>query len=259
MASLGSLTAGIAHEIKNPLNFINNFAEVNEELSHELKQAIANGENVDDLIADLQQNASVIAEHGKRADGIVRAMMQHARGGTGERESIDLNALVKEYVALAYHGMRARVPDCNAAIEEDYDPAVGRVSIVPQDIGRVLVNLIGNAFEAVHEKSVKGKGIRDGDADGEPPYVPTVTATTHRSDGQVEIRISDNGPGVPPELRSKIFEPFFTTKPTGSGTGVGLSLSYDIVTQGHGGSLRVEESKQGGAEFVVTLPVASKN
>jgi signal transduction histidine kinase len=250
MASLGSLTAGIAHEIKNPLNFINNFAEVNEELAQELEEEITKEEDNDDLVADivadLKQNASVISEHGKRADSIVRAMMQHASGGTGEREQVDLNTLVSEYVGLAYHGKRAQVEDFNVTITDDLDPSVGKVSIVPQDIGRVLLNLIGNAFDAVHEKAQK---------DGEG-YKPAVIISTHHVGGNVEIRVSDNGPGVPEEIRSKIFEPFFTTKPTGSGTGVGLSLSYDIVTQGHGGSLRVEASEDGGAMFVVVLSAA---
>ena len=248
MASLGSLTAGIAHEIKNPLNFINNFAEVNTELAQELKEALANGENVDDIVADLEQNASVIAQHGKRADGIVRSMMQHARGGRGEREQVDLNALVKEYVALAYHGKRAQVEDFNVTIKEDLDPSMDRVSIVPQDIDRVLINLLGNAFDAVYQRAK---------ADG-AAYSPEVSVATHRSNGQVEICVSDNGPGVPEAIRKKIFEPFFTTKPTGSGTGVGLSLSYDIVAQGHGGSLRLENGEGGGAAFVVTLPTRSR-
>jgi two-component system NtrC family sensor kinase len=259
MASLGSLTAGIAHEIKNPLNFINNFAEVNEELAQELKEAIAKGETVDDILTDLEQNASVIAEHGKRADSIVRSMMQHARGGTGERETVDINTLVGEYVGLAYHGKRAQLPDFNATIEENYDENVGSLSIVPQDFGRVLLNLLGNAFDAVSQRREKGGGRREsvGEKTEEGEYQPQVAVSTVRKNGQIEVRVSDNGPGVPEEIRAKIFEPFFTTKPTGSGTGVGLSLSYDIITQGHGGSLRVESSDQGGAEFVVTLPVDS--
>jgi signal transduction histidine kinase len=248
MASLGSLTAGIAHEIKNPLNFINNFAEVNQELAAELQEAIDKGEPIDDILADLRQNASVIAEHGKRADGIVRAMMQHARGGTGEREEVDINVLVNEYVGLAYHGKRAQVPDFNVTIEEDYDETVGKISIVPQDIGRVLVNILGNAFDAIHEKA---QAATEGDGE---PYSPTVSVSTERRGGRVTIRVADNGPGVPEEIRTKIFEPFFTTKPTGSGTGVGLSLSYDIVTKGHAGALRIETSPQGGAMFVIELP-----
>ena len=246
MASLGSLTAGIAHEIKNPLNFINNFAELNVELTQELREALARGDDPADILADLGTNASTIAEHGKRADGIVRAMMQHARGGSGEREQIDLNRLVGEYVTLAYHGKRAQVPDFNAEIIEDYDPSISTVSLVPEDIGRVLINLIGNAFDAVREKTASaGEG-----------FDPAVVVSTRKTAGGVEIRVADNGRGVPEAIRSRIFEPFFTTKPTGAGTGIGLSLSHDIVTNGHGGTLRAEESVGGGAVFVVELPQA---
>jgi signal transduction histidine kinase len=245
LASLGQLTAGIAHEIKNPLNFINNFAEVNRELAQELREALAQGEEVGNLLADLEQNAGVIAQHGRRADGIVQAMMQHASGGKGQRVATDLNALVNEHVDLAYHGKRAQLPDLAVDIKRDLGPDVGAVVMVPQEIGRVLLNLLGNAFDAVHEQAlqVKGEGV------------PTVTVSTRQEDSRVEIRVTDNGPGIPSEIREKIFEPFFTTKPTGSGTGLGLSLSYDIVTQGHRGTLAVESTEGEGATFTVTLPV----
>ncbi len=246
MASLGQLTAGIAHEIKNPLNFVNNFAEVNEELADELREALANGESVDDLLDDLKQNAQVIAQHGRRADGIVRAMMQHAGSGAGRRESTEINNLVREHIALAYHGKRAQVPELGVQIEQTLGDDVGTLEVVPQDIGRVLLNLLGNAFDAVHEYAAGTNG----------QYVPTVTVSTRRVGDQVEIRVADNGPGIPAEIREKIFEPFFTTKPTGHGsTGLGLSLSYDIVAQGHGGTLTVESEEGEGATFIVTLPL----
>lgn len=242
MASLGQLTAGIAHEIKNPLNFINNFAEVNEELADELRETLANGESVDDLLKDLKQNTQVIAQHGKRADGIVHAMMQHASGGTGRREVTDICQIVSEHIDLAYHVKRAQVPELHVEIERNLDGDMDKVEIVPQEIGRVLLNLLGNAFDAVHEHAAKVKG----------EYIPTVTVSTRQADGQIEIRVKDNGPGIPAEIRAKIFEPFFTTKSTG--TGLGLSLSYDIVTQGHGGTLTVESQEGQGATFIVTLP-----
>ena len=249
MASLGQLTAGIAHEIKNPLNFVNNFAEVNQELADELREAYGANPNIKladllDVIDDLKQNAQVIAQHGKRADGIVHAMMQHARGGTGQREPTDMNTLVSQHIDLAYHGKRAQVPGLTVTIERDLGEQARVVNVVPQEIGRVLLNLLGNAFDAVHEHAGKVDGA----------YVPTVTVSTQQIDGQVEIRVSDNGPGIPTEIREKIFEPFFTTKPTGTGTGLGLSLSYDIVTQGHGGRLTVESTEGEGATFIITLP-----
>ncbi|WP_457654745.1 tetratricopeptide repeat protein [Rhodocaloribacter sp.] len=248
MASLGALTAGIAHEIKNPLNFVNNFAELNAELVEELAEILADGPGNDDLhdvLADLKQNSGIIAQHGKRADAIVRSMMAHARGGSGGRETIDLNALVREYVALAYHGKRAQMPEFNVEILSDLGDDVGAVEVAPQELGRVLLNLLGNAFDAVHEHASKLNGT----------YAPVVTVTTRRHGDRVEIRVTDNGPGIPPDVRAKIFEPFFTTKPTGSGTGLGLSLSYDIVTQGHGGTLTFESTPGAGAAFVVTLPL----
>ncbi len=246
MASLGALTAGIAHEIKNPLNFINNFAEVNEELADELQEALTNGESVEDIIADLKQNATVIAQHGKRADGIVKSMMAHAREGKGEREAVNLNALIDEHVELAYHGKRAQTPGFNVKIERDFDEGVGNVEVVPQDFGRVILNLVGNAFDAVMERAASENGT----------YEPVVHVVSCKQAGGVEIRVADNGPGMNAEVKTKVFEPFFTTKPTGTGTGLGLSLSYDIITQGHGGTLTVESKEGNGAAFVITLPHA---
>ncbi|WP_456429732.1 sensor histidine kinase [Rhodocaloribacter sp.] len=244
MASLGALTAGIAHEIKNPLNFINNFAELNVELARELREALAAGEDVSEILDDLEQNAHLISRHGKRADGVIRAMMQHASGGTRQRQTTDVNALVREHVDLAYHGKRAQVKDLRVEVVEDLCERTGKAELVPQDIGRVLLNLLGNAFDAVHEKAAKPE-------DG---YAPVVKVSTRRLDGKIEIRVSDNGPGIPAEIRDRIFEPFFTTKPTGTGTGLGLSLSYDIVTQGHAGTLSVESEEGRGTTFIVTLP-----
>jgi signal transduction histidine kinase len=250
LASLGALTAGVAHEIKNPLNFINNFADLSRELAVELEAEIASkrdalpGDFVDDaedIIESLKTNVSKIYEHGRRADSIVYSMLQHSRGGQGERQETELNAFLEEYFNLAYHGMRARNSDFNATLKRDYDPSVGKIVMVPQDMGRVFLNLIGNAFDALDEH-----GARDGQ--------PTVSVATSRRDGAVEIRISDNGPGVPDHVRSRIFEPFFTTKPTGKGTGLGLSMSYDIVTKGHGGTLDVVSETGNGATFVVRLP-----
>jgi len=249
MASLGQLTAGIAHEIKNPLNFVNNFAEVNEELADELREAYEANPNVKladllDIVADLKQNAQVINQHGKRADGIVHAMMQHASSGSGQRQATNINQLVSEHMDLAYHGKRAQNPGLQVEMVRDLSAEVGKVEMVPQEIGRVILNLMGNAFDAVYEYASKDNGV----------YAPTVMVSTRQIDSMIEIRVSDNGPGIPKDIQQKIFEPFFTTKPTGSGTGLGLSLSYDIVTQGHGGTLTVESEEGQGASFIVTLP-----
>ncbi len=252
MASLGALTAGIAHEIKNPLNFINNFAEVNEELADEVREDLADFPealaHIDDLLADLKQNAGVIALHGKRADSIVRSMMAHAREGKGERVQVELNTLIDEHMELAYHGKRAQTPGFNVEIARDYDAAVGEVAVVPQDFGRVILNLVGNAFDAVLEYAAQQNG----------QYTPQVMVSTRRVGDRVEVRVTDNGPGMNEAVKAKIFEPFFTTKPTGSGTGLGLSLSYDIITQGHGGTLTVESSENEGAVFLLTLPDSPK-
>jgi signal transduction histidine kinase len=249
LASLGSLTAGIAHEIKNPLNFVNNFAEVNEELADELREAYEADPDIKladllDVLGDLKQNAGVIAQHGRRADAIVKSMMQHASGGQGRREKTDVNALVSEYLDLAYHGKRATLPGFNVEIIRSLGEEAGTLEIVPQEMGRVLLNLLNNAFDAVHERAQTENGA----------YVPTVEVSTRRVGDRVEIRVSDNGPGIPPEVRERVFEPFFTTKPAGGGTGLGLSLSYDIVTQGHGGTLTLEGEPGAGAIVVVALP-----
>jgi signal transduction histidine kinase len=247
LASLGQLTAGIAHEIKNPLNFVNNFAEVNLELVHELADALREAgayERVADLLEDLRVNSEAVQKHGRRADSIVRTMMQHASGGTGERVLTDLNALVSEHVDLAYHGRRAQASGFQVTILRDLADDAGSASLVPQSIGRVLLNLLGNAFDAVQEHASQAGA----------DHVPEVRVSTRRLPGHVEIRVADNGPGMVDDVRERIFEPFFTTKPTGSGTGLGLSLSYDIVTNGHGGSLTVESEPGRGATFVMTLP-----
>ncbi len=253
MASLGQLTAGIAHELKNPLNFVNNFAELSTELTGELVALLdeererltpVNAHQLKGILDDLRMNTQKINEHGRRADGIIRAMLDHARTQPGGRDSVDLNGLLDEYVNLAFHGMRARVPEFNSAIERKYDSTVGKVEVVPQEIGRVFLNLLDNAFYAVHQKQ----------ASAGPGFTPTVWVETTRGEDYVEIRVKDNGPGVPHSVRDKIFEPFFTTKPAGSGTGLGLSLSYDIVVKGHRGMLTVEGEEGEGASFILRLP-----
>ncbi len=248
LASLGQLTAGIAHEIKNPLNFVNNFAEVNEELADELREDLAAHPEalvaVADLLVDLKQNAQIIGQHGKRADRIVKSMMQHTAIGTGQPERTNINQLVSQHLDLAYHGKRAQVEGLQVQIQRDLSDDVGTVNVIPQEIGRVLLNLLGNAFDAVHDQMTKVNGA----------YTPTVSASTQQFEDRVEIRVSDNGPGIPEKIQDRIFEPFFTTKPSGAGTGLGLSLSYDIITQGHGGTLTVESEEGQGATFIITLP-----
>ena len=247
LASLGALTAGIAHEIKNPLNFVNNFASLMRELAAELADELDGDPDpalVQELLHDLQANAERIEGHGRRADSIVRSMMQHARGGKGTREPGDVNSLVDENVSLAFHGRRAQVPDFNVTLERDYDPEVGRVEMVAQEIGRVLINLVNNAFDAVSDRAA---------AEG-AAFTPVVGVRTARVDDGVEIRVHDNGGGIPEAVCARIFEPFFTTKPAGRGTGLGLSMSHDIVEQGHGGSLRVESEPGHGTTFVIWLP-----
>ncbi|MBC2839788.1 hypothetical protein H7F20_10625 [Robiginitalea sp. SC105] len=248
MASLGELTAGIAHEIKNPLNFVNNFSEVSRELLEELMEEIRNGdmEEVEALTGDLLQNLEKITHHGRRADSIVKGMLQHSRSGDGKKEPTDLNALADEYMRLAYHGLRAKDKSFNAAIQTDFDPKAGMLDMIPQDMGRVLLNLLTNAFYAVTEKAQKAG----------TDYKPTVSIRTARDNGQVTVSVKDNGSGIPEKVREKIFQPFFTTKPTGQGTGLGLSLSYDIVTKGHGGTLQVASEEGKGTEFTIKLPSA---
>lgn len=244
MASLGQLTAGIAHEIKNPLNFVNNFASLSIELADELADALSKGEDISEILGDLKLNASQIAKHGQRADQIVRGMMQHASGGKGQREAIDFNSFVEDYINLGYHGMRARHGDLNPDIKKNYAANLPPVEIIRQDVGRVLINLVNNAFDAMREK-----------AGASSSYLPVLEIETFQQGEFVGLKISDNGPGIPKEIKDRIFEPFFTTKPTGSGTGLGLSLSYEIIVQGHDGRLEVENNAGGGATFKVLLPI----
>jgi signal transduction histidine kinase len=255
MASLGELTAGIAHEIQNPLNFVNNFSEVNIELAAELKDEIEKITIGDDektnLIAItnmIRQNQDKINYHGKRADGIVKGMLQHSRTSTGMKEPVDLNVMVDEYVRLSYHGLRAKDKSFNATIDQQLDNSIGDVKLVPQDMGRTLLNILNNAFYAVHEKKLQLP----------ENYDPKLTVTTRLVDkGKkwVYIMIRDNGNGIPKEIREKIFQPFFTTKPTGKGTGLGLSLSYDIITKGHGGQLKLDSKEGEFTEFTIILPI----
>jgi signal transduction histidine kinase/HAMP domain-containing protein len=255
MASLGQLTAGIAHEIKNPLNFVNNFAGLSRELLEELREAV-DGEvggahsDIEELIGTLRGNMSKIAEHGRRADSIVTSMLLHSRGGTGERRRTDLNALVDEALNLAFHGARAQDKSFNVTLERDFDPNLTPLEIVPQDITRVLLNLFGNGFYAVKKRR---------DEQSDPAYQPVLRVTTLDLEGQVEIRVRDNGVGMPPEIRAKLFTPFFTTKPTGEGTGLGLSISYDIVVQEHRGTITVDSQPGEFTEFTLRLPRASQS
>jgi signal transduction histidine kinase len=246
MASLGELTAGIAHEIQNPLNFVNNFSEVNKELLTEMNDEIRKGnyEDVKLIAKDVIDNEEKINHHGKRADAIVKGMLQHSRTSSGQRELTDINELADEYVRLAYHGLRAKDKSFNAKFETDFDPAIEKINIVPQDVGRVILNLINNAFYAVSEK----KKTAGND------YEPTVAVSTKKTDAKVEVRVKDNGNGIPPGVADKIFQPFFTTKPTGQGTGLGLSLSYDII-KAHGGEIKVETKEGKGSEFIIQLSV----
>ncbi len=248
MASLGELTAGIAHEIQNPLNFVNNFAEVNTELIEELKEEqekdAPDHELVEEILRDLADNMSKMVHHGKRADSIVKGMLMHSRTGSGEKENVDVNALADEYMRLAYHGLRAKDKSFNATLEKDFQNEIMKARVMPQDFGRVLLNIFNNAFYAVAQRT-KSEG------DG---YRPTVWLSSKLNNGAVEIRIKDNGMGIPDSARAKIFEPFFTTKPTGQGTGLGLSLSYDIICNGHGGTLEVESKKGEFTEFTVRVP-----
>ena len=247
MASLGELTAGIAHEIQNPLNFVNNFSEVNAELIEEMKQEIEKGnlEEVKALADDIRDNQEKITHHGKRADGIVKGMLQHSRSSSGQKELTDINVLADEYLRLAYHGLRAKDKTFNAAMHTDYDPSIGKIAILPQDMGRVILNLITNAFYVVDEKKKASK---------DKNYEPAVTVKTERKGNTVLISVKDNGNGIPKNILDKIFQPFFTTKPTGQGTGLGLSLSYDIV-KAHGGELTVETKEGEGCAFCISIPV----
>jgi two-component system NtrC family sensor kinase len=273
LASLGELTAGIAHEIQNPLNFVNNFSEVSTELVDELKdgpfQQLPDSEKeyAEEILGDLTQNLKKITHHGSRASAIVRGMLEHSRSSTGEKRPTNLNALADEYLKIAYHGLRAKDKEFNAELKTDFGPDLGLIEMAPQEIGRVLLNLYNNAFYAVNEKQKTAP----------PDYKPTVTVSTRlvphsperasslahptgvttRTNGLIEIRVRDNGTGIPESVKAKIFQPFFTTKPTGEGTGLGLSLSYDVVTKGHGGTLSVESQEGEGTTFVIQLPALS--
>jgi signal transduction histidine kinase len=250
MASLGELTAGIAHEIQNPLNFVNNFSEVNIELADELKTGLGSSalpveekDSLVDIVDLITQNQEKINHHGKRADAIVKSMLLHSRSNIGVKEPTDINAIADEYLRLAYHGVRAKDKDFNSIMRTDFDKTIGKINIIPQDIGRVLLNLYNNSFYAVAEKK---RQHPDG-------YEPTVSVSTKRVNDKVEISVKDNGNGIPEKLVDKIFQPFFTTKPTGIGTGLGLSLSYDIV-KAHGGEIKVNSKEGEGAEFTMELP-----
>jgi signal transduction histidine kinase len=247
MASLGELTAGIAHEIQNPLNFVNNFSEVSNELLDEMRQELAtgNGQSAIDIAGDVKQNLEKIMHHGKRADAIVKGMLQHSRTSSGQKELTDINALCDEYLRLAYHGLRAKDKSFNAAMKTDYDDSIGLIKIIPQDVGRVILNLINNAFYAVAEK-------KNYNYNG---YEPVVSVSTRKNGNKVSIVVTDNGMGIQHKILDKIFQPFFTTKPTGQGTGLGLSLSYDIITKGHGGELKVETTEGQGSEFIIQIPI----
>ncbi len=248
MASLGELTAGIAHEIQNPLNFVNNFSEVSNELLDEMKTELASGNQqlATEIAEDVKQNLEKILHHGKRAESIVKGMLQHSRISTGQKESTDINALADECLRLSYHGLRAKDKSFNAEMKTDFDESIGKINIVQQDIGRVLLNMINNAFYAVSERrKVEGVG-----------YKPSVSVSTKKLSDKIEMRIKDNGNGIPQKIVDKIFQPFFTTKPTGQGTGLGLSLSYDIV-KAHGGEIKVETKENEGSEFIIQLPITT--
>jgi len=247
MASLGSLTAGIAHEIQNPLNFVNNFSEVSSEMLDEMEEELDKGDfdEAKYLAGEVKDNLKKIMHHGKRADSIVKGMLQHSRASTSEKERTDMNALADEYLRLSYHGLRAKDRSFNCEIVTQFDATIDHIYIVPQEIGRVLLNLFTNAFYAVTEKKKLFP----------TEYKPTITVQTEKIESGVRIKVSDNGLGIPEKIKEKIFQPFFTTKPTGQGTGLGLSLSYDIITIGHGGTISVESIEGEGTTFTINLPV----
>lgn len=252
MASLGELTAGIAHEIQNPLNFVNNFSDLNTELITEMNAEIENGnlEEAKQIAKDIKENEQKINHHGRRADAIVKGMLQHSRRSSGQKEQSNINALADEYFRLAYHGLRAKDKSFNAAMKTDFDDSIGNLDIIPQDIGRVILNLITNAFYAVDEKNKSrlAAGLDSKD------YQPMVLVSTKKTQGKVQVGVSDNGNGIPKDVLEKIFQPFFTTKPTGQGTGLGLSLSYDII-KAHGGEIKVETQENLGTKFIIILPM----
>jgi signal transduction histidine kinase len=253
LASLGQLTAGIAHEIKNPLNFVNNFSGISAELITELQEALADvnlnekrRSEITELMDTLRGNLDKVVQHGKRADGIVKNMLLHSREGSGERRIVDINALVEESLNLAYHGARAEKQDFNITLERSFDPAAGRADVFPQDITRVLLNLISNGFYAATKRR----------ADAGDGYEPTLVASTRSLGDRVEIRVRDNGTGIPPDVKEKIFNPFFTTKPAGEGTGLGLSISHDVIVKQHCGSIDVQTEPGAFSEFIIVLPRA---
>jgi signal transduction histidine kinase len=245
MASLGELTAGIAHEIQNPLNFVNNFSDVNKELLSEMKDEMRKGNlaEAETIANDVTENEQKINHHGKRAEAIVKGMLQHSRASSRQKELTDINKLADEYLRLAYHGLRAKDKSFNAEIKTDFDNSIGKINIVPQEIGRVILNLINNAFYAVREREkLQAAG-----------YKPQVTVQTRKLGDKLEIIVEDNGNGIPKNIVDKIFQPFFTTKPTGQGTGLGLSLAYDII-KAHGGEIKVKTKEGEGSEFTIKLP-----
>ena len=246
MASLGELTAGIAHEIQNPLNFVNNFSEVSNELIEEIDEEMTKGdmEEVKLLLKDIKQNLEKINHHGKRADAIVKGMLQHSRKSTADKVPTDINKLADEYLRLAYHGLRAKDKSFNATLETDFDESIGLVQMIPQDMGRVILNLITNAFYATNERK---NTLED------KTFKPTVSVVTRKLKNTIEISVKDNGNGIPKQVVDKIFQPFFTTKPTGKGTGLGLSMSYDIV-KSHGGELKVKTKEGTGTTFMILIP-----
>ncbi|MEO6638807.1 MAG: ATP-binding protein [Ginsengibacter sp.] len=270
MASLGELTAGIAHEIQNPLNFVNNFSEVNNELLHELKQYLANEnltedgkENIQSTVDMITDNLTKITHHGKRADDIVKGMLLHSRSSKGQKEPADINAIAWEYFRLSYHGLRAKDKSFNAMMKTDLDESLatpeGKINIIPQEIGRVLLNLFNNAFYSVTEKNKLSQENKSADFAAQP-YQPTVSLSTKKikdaaGNYKIDLRVRDNGMGISRQVIDKIFLPFFTTKPSGQGTGLGLSLSYDIITKGHQGEMRAETKVGEFTEFIITLPV----
>ena len=251
MASLGELTAGIAHEIQNPLNFVNNFSDVSVDLVQEMNEEIDQGNIIDvkTIAVDLQKNLEKIHHHGERASSIVKGMLEHSRAGNNKKTPTDINAMADEYIRLAYHGMRAKDNSFNADFKTELDESLPKVNIVGQDIARVVLNLINNAFQACAERN------RNAVLSTDSNYKPQVIINTRLVKNQVEIRVKDNGNGIPHEIRDKIFQPFFTTKPSGEGTGLGLSLSYDIITKGHGGELLVDTNENEGSIFTIRLPI----
>ncbi|MDO8992660.1 MAG: ATP-binding protein [Daejeonella sp.] len=253
MASLGELTAGIAHEIQNPLNFVNNFSEVTNELIDEMNEELNKGdvEEAKSIASDIKQNLQKITHHGKRADSIVKGMLQHSRSSSHQKEPTDINKLADEYLRLAYHGLRAKDKSFNAELITNYDANLPLASIVPQDIGRVFLNLLTNAFYAVQDREKKEKVSGT-------PFKPTVKLSTSTDQEFIIIKVEDNGSGIPEQIKEKVMQPFFTTKPTGEGTGLGLSMSYDIVVEAHGGTIKINSEEGEFTEFTITIPIEPK-